>query len=87
MYSITKISISIKENSVIIFLLGHRRFSWKNGSHRSKTAMNFFSNFLIVIDSQWFKTYFEIKMTISKIFPMMTFLRETSPFFKNGVIG
>ena len=52
----------------------------------SKTK-NFGRNFLIGIDPEWFKTYFEMKISISKKFSHYDNLRGTLPFFlKMGII-
>ena len=43
--------------------------------------------FLIGIDSRWFKTYLDMKISISKLFPLLLSSGDLAIFRKIGVIG
>ena len=53
---------------------------WPKNRKFSKNSRKFF---LVGIDSEWFKTYFKMKISILKIFPVEIFFWYIAVFSKN----
>ena len=76
-------NLDFEKNSI---LTRHSHFFQKMGPQVKKMAKTkiFGRFFLVGIDSEWSKTCFKTKISISKNFPIMTFHRGHSRFSKIG---